>query len=53
MKNTVWIWFVGCAVWLVDGIISLRYHSWQHAELAFSLAMLFFAAGMLYRHQQR
>ena len=46
MKNSAWIWFLGCAAWLVDGFVSVRYHAWQHAQLAFSVAMLFFVAAM-------
>ena len=53
MARLAWIWFVGCAVWVVDGLISVHLRSWQHAELAFLLAMVFFAAGMLYRRQRR
>jgi hypothetical protein len=53
MRSLTWIWFVGCAVWILDGAISLRYRNWPHAELAFAVAMVFFAAGMLYRKQRR
>ena len=51
MRRLAWIWFVGCGVWLVDGGISVRLHSMQHAELAFLLASVFLAAGLLYRQQ--
>jgi len=53
MRNAVWIWFAGFIAWTVDGFISLRLHSTQHAQLAFLVAMVFFAAGLFYRRQQR
>jgi hypothetical protein len=53
MRNATWIWFAGFVAWTVDGIISLRLHSMQHAQLAFLVAMVFFAAGLFYRRQQR
>jgi hypothetical protein len=46
-------WFAGFAAWVVDGAISLRLHSMQHAQLAFLVAMVFLAAGIFYRRQQR
>ncbi|WP_263367363.1 hypothetical protein [Edaphobacter bradus] len=53
MRRTAWIWFAGFAVWVADGVVSLRLHSTQHAQLAFLVAMVFFAAGLFYRRQQR
>ncbi|MBS1800541.1 MAG: hypothetical protein JSS95_12040 [Acidobacteria bacterium] len=53
MRNLAWIWFAGFAAWVVDGLISLHYHSMQHAQLAFLVAMVFLAAGFFYRRQQR
>jgi hypothetical protein len=53
MRNLAWIWFAGFAAWVVDGMISLRLHSMQHAQLAFLVAMVFLAAGLFYRRQQR
>jgi hypothetical protein len=53
MRNTAWLWFVGFAVWVVDGIVSLRLHSPQHAQLAFLVAMVFFAAGLFYRKPKK
>lgn len=53
MQRFAWIWFVGCAVWVVDGLVSVRYRAWPHAELAFLLALVFLAAGVLYRSQRR
>ena len=52
MRKTAWIWFVGCAAWLVDGVVRLRLHAIPHAQLAFMVAMVFFAAGMFYRNQK-
>jgi hypothetical protein len=53
MRNAAWIWFAGFVAWVIDGIISLRLHSRQHAQLAFLVAMVFLAAGLFYRRQQR
>ena len=51
MRRTAWIWFAGCAAWLVDGLVSLRFHNWLHARLAFMLSMLFLFAALFYRNQ--
>jgi hypothetical protein len=53
MRLASWIWFVGCAAWVIDGLVSLRLHSMQHAQLAFLVAMVFLAAALFYRRQQR
>jgi hypothetical protein len=53
MRNTAWLWFAGCIAWFVDGLISLRLHSIQHAQLAFMVALVFLAAGFFYRRQKR
>ena len=53
MRYVAWIWFAGFAAWLIDGLISLHFHSIQHAEVAFMVAMLFLAAGFFYRQQRR
>jgi hypothetical protein len=53
MRNFAWIWFAGCAVWIIDGAISLRFRAIQHAQLAFLVAMVFLAAALFYRRQQR
>lgn len=53
MRHMAWVWFAGFAAWLVDGLVSVHYHAWPHAELAFMVAMLFFAAGLFYRMQKR
>jgi NADH:ubiquinone oxidoreductase subunit 6 (subunit J) len=50
-RSTVWIWFVGFAVWLFDGLLHLHYHNWVHARLALMIALLFLAAGFFYRRQ--
>ncbi len=52
MRKTAWIWFAGFAAWVIDGIVSLRLHSTQHAQLAFLVAMVFLAAGLFYRQQR-
>ena len=53
MRKTAWIWFAGFAAWVIDGLVSLHFHSTQHAQLAFLVAMVFFVAGLFYRQQQR
>jgi hypothetical protein len=52
MRNSAWIWFVGCAAWIMDGVVNLRVHSRPHAQLAFMVAMVFFVAGIFYRNQK-
>ena len=49
MRKTACIWFVGCGAWIIDGGVSINYHDWLHAGLAFIVAMVFFTAGMLFR----
>ncbi len=51
MGKTAWIWFVGCAAWTVDGVVQLHVHALAHARLAFTVALLFLAAGLFYRQQ--
>jgi uncharacterized membrane protein YjjB (DUF3815 family) len=53
MRRLTWIWFAGCAAWVIDGILSLHYRDYPHAELAFAVAMVFLAAGALYSKQRR
>src|ERR1039458_9976715 len=53
MRRTAWIWFAGCAAWLVDGVVQFRLHARPHAQLAFMVALMFFAAGLYYRRQPR
>ncbi len=53
MRNSAWIWFVGCAVWAADGVLQLHFGARAHAQVAVMLAMLFFVAGLFYRRQQR
>ena len=53
MQKSAWIWFVGCAVWFLDGVEQLHVHAQAHAELAFILAMLFLVAGFFYRNQKK
>ena len=52
MRKSAWIWFVGCAAWVVDGSISISLHALAHAKLAFMVALVFFAAGLFYRNQK-
>jgi hypothetical protein len=52
MRNVAWIWFVGCGAWIIDAGVSLGYHNWPHAGLAFAIAALFFAAGLMFRGQR-
>jgi len=49
MQKSAWIWFVGCAVWLLDGVEQMH----VHAELAFVLSMLFLVAGFFYSNQKK
>ena len=53
MRRTAWIWFVGCAAWIVDGVVKLRLHARPHAQLAFMVALMFLVAGLYYRRQPR
>jgi hypothetical protein len=53
LKRTAWIWAVGCAVWCIDGGISVYQHAAPHAELDFLMAILFAIAWLFYRDQQR
>jgi hypothetical protein len=52
MRKTAWIWFLGCAAWLVNGVVNLQLHSPAQARLAFTIAMVFLAAGLFYRNQK-
>jgi hypothetical protein len=40
-------------VWVFSGLVALHLHSWQHAQLSFLVAMVFFVAGIFYRRQER
>ena len=53
MRNAAWIWFAGFAAWVFAGLVGLRAHSYQHAQLDFLVAMVFFVAGLFYRQQRR
>ena len=50
MRKTAWIWFVGCAAWVMDGLVQLHVRAILHARLAFMIAMLFLVAGFFYRN---
>jgi len=53
MKNAAWIWFAGFAVWVIGGCIAVQRHAMQQAQMSFLVAMVFLAAGVFYRRQQR
>lgn len=53
MQRFAWVWYAGCAAWLVDGGVSLTLHAWQHAQLAFIVALVFLMAGVFYQKQDR
>jgi hypothetical protein len=53
MRNTAWIWAMGCAAWTADGIMCLHYPNKQHAELAFALAAMFAVAWVFYSRQSK
>ena len=53
MRKTAWIWFAGCAAWIMDGVVQLRVHAILHAKLAFTVALLFLVACIFYRRQPR
>lgn len=53
MGRFAWIWFAGCAAWVVDAAVSLRVGARERAVLAGMVAMLFFVAGVFYRGQGR
>jgi hypothetical protein len=53
MRKTAWIWFLGCAAWLLNGVVNLRLHSLAQARLAFTIAIVFLAAGFFFRQQRQ
>lgn len=53
MRRSAWIWFVGCAAWLVDSVIGFHLGAMAHAKLAFMVALVFLAAGFFYRSQKQ
>jgi hypothetical protein len=53
MRKTAWIWFLGCAAWLLNGVVNLRLQSLAQAKLAFTIAIVFLAAGLFFRQQRR
>jgi hypothetical protein len=53
MRRSAWIWFVGCAAWLVDSLINFHVGAVAHAKLAFMVSLVFLAAGFFYRGQKK
>jgi hypothetical protein len=53
MQRLGWVWFAGCAAWLLDAIVHLRLHNIPHAQLALLVSATFLAAGLFYRLQKR
>ena len=53
LRRTAWIWLAGCIAWTADGVVSIRVHHAQHAELALLMALLFLVAWLFYRAQPR
>jgi hypothetical protein len=53
MRWTRWIWFVGCAAWVVDAAVSMHLHDALHARLALMVAVVFLAAGLFFESQKR
>src|SRR6185437_103528 len=53
VRWTRWIWFVGCAAWVVDSAVSIHLHDAPHAKLAMMVAAVFLVAGMFYQAQKR
>jgi len=49
MQLSYKIWFVGCAVWLLDSAVSFYYGSRPNAAIALLIAVLFLMAGMYFR----
>ena len=50
-RKTAWIWFVGCAAWVIDALVSVHFQNWLHARLALMVAIVFLTAGLFYRRQ--
>jgi hypothetical protein len=50
---TRWIWFVGCAAWILDAAASVHAHDAAHARLALMVAAVFLAAGLFYPAQKQ
>jgi len=51
MRKTTWIWYLGFAAWIVDALVSVRFHDWLRARLALMVAIVFLTAGLFYRRQ--
>ena len=53
MRWTRWIWFVGCAAWVMDAAVSIHLHDPLHAKLAMTVACVFLIAGLFYSTQKQ
>ncbi len=49
--RSYWIWFVGAVVWWVVAAIYLYYGPVLHGVLAVAVAIMFLAAGVVFRRQ--
>lgn len=48
---SVWIWFVGAAVWFLNALLGMHRHALGRGLLSAAIAAMFLAAGMFYRKQ--
>jgi hypothetical protein len=53
MRRFAWVYFVGFAAWLVDGVVRVRARDTAHGELALLLSAMFLGAALFYRLQRR
>ena len=44
---------MGCAAWIIDGVVQIHVHALLHARLAFTVALLFLVAVLFYRQQKQ
>jgi len=50
---TRWIWFAGCAAWVLDAAISIHAHDAPRAKLAMMVAAVFLVAGLFYQYPKQ
>jgi O-antigen/teichoic acid export membrane protein len=48
---SVWIWFIGAAVWFLNALLGMHRHALGRGLLSAVIAAMFLAAGMFYRKQ--